>query len=233
LRVLAVVHQRDAAAGVFGEAARADGHELIEWLVPEQPAPSLDEIDAAMVFGGAMNVDEAAAYPWLDVEKALLRDLLARERPTLGICLGAQLLAEAAGGMVKRAPHPEIGWGSIELTAASTDDPLHSSLPTRFDALQWHSYEALLPPGATALAESETCLQAYRLPGGRTWGLQFHPEVTAADLGSWLDGWRSDADAVRIGIDPDAIRRQSEQRIEAWNELGRGLARRFLATAAH
>jgi GMP synthase-like glutamine amidotransferase len=232
LRVLAVVHQRDAAAGVFGEAARADGHELIEWLAPEQPVPSLDAIDAAMVFGGAVNVDEGAENPWLRAEKQLLGDLLTRGCPTLGVCLGAQLLAEAAGGEARRAPEPEIGWKEIELTAEGTTDPLLGPLPTRFESLQWHSYEASLPPGATALAQSPVCLQAYRLSSDRAWGVQFHPEVTSADLGAWLDGWRTDPDAVRIEIDPETIRRESEQRIEAWNELGRGLARRFLAAAA-
>jgi GMP synthase (glutamine-hydrolysing) len=230
LRVLAVVHQSDAGPGVFAEAARADGHELIEWLAPQAPPPSLDGVDAALVLGGAMNVDEEDVFPWLRPEKALLRDLLARDVPALGICLGAQLLAEVAGAQPRRASEPEIGWGTIELTPEGAADPLLGALPQRCEVFSWHSYEAPLPPGATALAENAVCLQAYRLAGARVWGLQFHPEVTATDLHAWLDGWRTDPDAVRIGIDPEAIRVESERRIDAWNELGRGLARRFLAT---
>jgi GMP synthase-like glutamine amidotransferase len=231
LRVLAIVHQRDAGPGVFAETARAEGHELVEWLAPQTPAPALDDVDAALVLGGAMNVDEEDAYPWLRPEKALLHELLARAVPTLGICLGAQLLAEAAGAEPRRAAEPEIGWGAIELTPDGAGDPLLGPLPQRFGGFTWHSYVVPLPPGATALAENAVCLQAYRLAGDRVWGLQFHPEVSAADLDAWLDGWRTDPDAVRIGIDPEAIRAESEPRIAAWNEVGRGIARRFLAAA--
>ncbi len=232
MRVLAVVHQRDAGPGVFAEAARADGHELIEWLAPETSAPSLDGVDAALVLGGAMNVDEQREHPWLAPEKAFIGDLLAARVPTLGVCLGAQLLAEAAGVQPRRAAEPEIGWTTIELTDAGAADPLLGPLPRRSDVFAWHSYEAPLPPGATALAHSSVCLQAYRLEDARAWGIQFHPEVSTGDLEAWLDGWRSDPDAVRIGIDPEAIRAQTEQRLDDWHELGRGLMRRFLAAAA-
>lgn len=232
MRVLAVVHQRDAGPGVFAEAARADGHELIEWMAPESPAPSLAGVGAALVLGGAMNVDQESEHPWLVPEKAFVGELLADGVPTLGVCLGAQLLAEVAGSTPRRASEPEIGWGEIELTAAAATDPLLGPLPTRFTGFTWHSYEAPLPPGATALAQSEVCLQAYRLADARAWGIQFHPEVSAEDLGAWLDGWRTDLDAVRIGIDPAAIRAESANRIGAWNELGRGIMRRFLSAAA-
>jgi GMP synthase-like glutamine amidotransferase len=233
LRVLAVVHQRDAGPGVLGEAAQADGHELIEWMAPDAPAPSLDGIDAALVLGGAMNVNEQRAHPWLVSEKAFVGELVRTGVPTLGICLGAQLLADAAGAEPRRATEPEIGWHAIELTDAAADDPLLGPLPHRLEVLSWHSYEAPLPPAATALAHSDVCLHAYRLASGRAWGVQFHPEVSDADLHAWLDGWRSDPDAVRIGIDPEAIRAASEPRLAAWHELGRDLMRRFLAAAAN
>lgn len=232
MRVLAVIHEVRAGLGVFADPALAAGHELVEWMPSRAPAPAIDDIDAAMVFGGSMNVDEEAAHPWLAPEKDLLRELIARDVPTLGVCLGSQLLAEAAGAQPSRAATPEIGWHAVELTADAADDPLLGPLPRRFDALQWHSFEAPLPPGATALARSPVCLQSYRLANGRGWGVQFHPEVTRGDLGHWLDNHRDDPDAVRLGIDPDAIRAEAATRIEAWNELGRGIAARFLAAAA-
>jgi GMP synthase (glutamine-hydrolysing) len=231
MRILAIVHQPDAGAGVFGEVALAEGHDLVEWTPSGTNPPPLEGLDAGMVFGGAMHVDQEDAHPWLRAEKDLLRELLGRRLPLLGICLGAQLLAEAAGATPRRASRPEIGWHPIELTPDGARDPLLGWLPQRFEGLFWHSYEAPLPPGATALALSPVCLQAFRLDGA-VWGLQFHPEVTGADLGSWLDGYRGDADAVRIGLDPAAMRAESAGRIEAWNELGRGIARRFLTAAA-
>jgi GMP synthase (glutamine-hydrolysing) len=231
VRVLSIVHQPDAGPGVFAEAAAAAGHELVEWTPSKGPAPGLDGVGAAMVFGGAMHVDQEEANPWLRGEKDFLRGLLARKVPVLGVCLGAQLLAEAAGGEPRRAREPEIGWHGVELNGEAGADPLLGPLPGRFEAFQWHSYEASLPPAATPLGRSAVCLQAYRLDN-RSWGLQFHAEVTAENLGRWLDGYRKDLDAVRIGIDPEAIRAQSAVRIDAWNEAGRGICARFLDAAA-
>ena len=232
MRVLAVVHNDDAGAGVFGEVARESGHEVVEWRPDRAPPPDLGGVDAAMVFGGAMHVDQEEAHPWLRGEKELLRDLLSRGVPLIGLCLGAQLLAEAAGATPGRASEPEIGWTAVELTPEGRDDPLLTGIPDRLEALEWHSYEAPLPDGAVALARSPVCLQAYRLNGSPAWGLQFHAEVTERDLGLWLDSWDSDEDAVRIGLDHEAMRTDSAERIDAWNELGRGIARRFLAEAA-
>ena len=103
MRVLAIVHQPDAGAGVFGEVARDAGHELVEWVPTNGGPPDVDGLGAAMVFGGAMNVDQEGENPWMRGEKALLRRLLGERVPVLGVCLGAQLLAEAAGGAPRRA----------------------------------------------------------------------------------------------------------------------------------
>jgi GMP synthase (glutamine-hydrolysing) len=231
MRVLAVVHHRNAAAGVFADPAREGGHELVEWFPHEAPPPAVDDIDAALVFGGEPQVDEEEVYAWLRPEKALLRELLERGTPLLGVCLGSQLVAEAAGAVVRRAAEPEIGWHAIALTAEGREDPVLGVLPERFEGFQWHHYEWLLPPAATALARSDRCLQAFRLDDRPAWGIQFHPEVTLTDLGSWLDDWQKDEAAVATGLDPEAIRSESAAKIGAWNNLGRELAERFLAVA--
>jgi GMP synthase-like glutamine amidotransferase len=213
---------------VFAEAAAARGDELVEWVPGEEPLPA-GRFEATLVFGGAMNVHEEEANPWLVEEKALLRKLLATEVPVLGVCLGAQLVADAAGGRVGRASEPEIGWHEVE--RSDTRDPVIGPLPERFLAFQWHSFEFELPPGATALARSPVCLQAFRA-GERTWGIQFHAEVSRTEVNAWLDDYEKDPDAVRIGLDPDALRAESEARLGGWNELGRGLCDRFLEAAA-
>jgi GMP synthase (glutamine-hydrolysing) len=232
LRVLLVVHHRNAAAGVFAEPARAAGHELVEWLPHEAPPPALAGVGAVIVFGAEAQVDQEDAYPWLRPEKSLVAELLERDTPLLGVCFGSQLLAEAAGAMVRRAAEPEIGWHDVELTREGAADPLLGFLPERFESLQYHHYEWLLPPGAVALARSVACLQAFRLEDRRAWGVQFHPEVTETDYGSWLDDWDDDPGAVATGLDADAIRAETAGKIAAWNDVGRGIAARFLATAA-
>ena len=135
-----------------------------------------------MVFGGAMHADQEEHHPWLREEKALLRDLLDRGVPLLGVCLGAQLLAEAAGGSARRASAPEIGWHDVELTGEGAGircwvRSLRASRPFSGTATS-----VTLPPGATTLARSDVCLQAYRV-GRRAWGIQFHAEVSRRGRG--------------------------------------------------
>ena len=232
MRVLAIVHQRDAGPGVFAEAIEDAGGELDEWTLAERPQPPADPLgyDAVLVLGGAMNVDEGERLGWIAEEEALLRELLAREVPLRGLCLGGQLLAAAAGAQPRRASRPEIGWHQVEVTAEGEDDPLLAPLAPAFAAFQWHSYEFPLPPDAIPLARSEVCLQGCRI-GERAWALQFHPEVSRKDALHWIDDYEAEPDAVRIGIDPAVLGPETEEKIAAFSDLGRGLCRRWLGAA--
>jgi GMP synthase-like glutamine amidotransferase len=232
MRTLAIVHQRDAGPGVFADAARARG-ELDVWHVAERATPPADPggYDAVLVFGGAMHVDQEDRHPWLVAEKVLLRGLLDASRPVLGVCLGAQLLSEAAGGWASRASAPEIGWFEIEVTGPGSRDPLIGPLAPRFQAFEWHSYECGVPDHAVVLARTPVCAQAYRV-GSLGWGIQFHAEVSPGDADAWIADYRSDPDAVRIGIDPARLAAETGRRIEAQNALGRELCGRFLELAA-
>ena len=232
MRTLAIVHQADAGPGVFAQAVRDSGATMDTWLLPAEGPPG-DPLgyDAVLTFGGAMHVDQADEHPWLEAENELLRRLLAAEVPLLGVCLGAQLVATAAGGTVRRAGDPEIGWYRARATGHAQDDPLMAPLGPAFEALEWHSYEFLLPPGAVPLAASEACLQAYRLGPG-AWGIQFHAEVMSRDYEAWLDDYRSDSDAVAMGLDVEQLRAAFRVAGPAWNELGRALCRRFVTVAA-
>jgi len=227
MRVLSVVHHRNAAAGVFREPARVAGHELVEWVPHEGPPPSPDGLDAAIVFGAEAQVDQEEMLPWLRHEKELVRLLLERDVPLLGVCFGSQVLAEAASAVVRPAKRAEIGWNEVEVTGEGAGDPVIGTLAPGFTAFQWHSYEAVPPDGAVVLARTPVCPQAFRI-GERAWGIQFHAEVTAADVAKWIADYRSDEDAVRIGIDPEALREETERKIAEWNRLGRELCGRFL-----
>lgn len=226
MNVLSIVHGEDAGAELFGPLVAEAGHRLDEWSFgwgtpPPQP---LDSYDAVLVFGGAMHPDQGHLHPWLRDELEWLRTLPGCEVPTLGICLGSELLAKAAGARVGRLPEPEVGWYEVELTEAGSTDPVLSAVPQRFDALQWHHYGSELPDGAVALAENAASLQAFRL-GETCWGVQFHPEVTEPQLGRWI------ADESDPPPNPEQLRRETRERIGDWNELGRGLCRSFLAAA--
>jgi GMP synthase (glutamine-hydrolysing) len=234
MRALAILHQTDAGPGVFADEMRERRVELDEWLLSERgtgPPREIADYDAVLTFGGAMDADQEDRHPWLRFEKEFLAAMLDDGMPLLAVCLGCQLLAEAAGGTARRASEPEIGWHEVEVTDEGVDDPVMGPLAPRFMAFQWHSYEAVPPGGAVILARSPVCAQAYRV-GESAWGIQFHAEVTAADAGRWIDDYRSDEDAVRIGIDPDALREETQQKIGDWNRLGRELCGRFLDTIA-
>ncbi|HEY8627851.1 MAG TPA: type 1 glutamine amidotransferase [Gaiellaceae bacterium] len=228
MNVLAVIHGDKVRAGVFAEAVAAAGHQLEEWsLAWDTPLPRpIDDFGAVLVFGGAMHADQDDRHPWLRQENLFLQRLLDRHVPLLGVCLGAQLLAKAASAPVGPSSEPEVGWFEIELTEEGRDDPVLGSLPPRFEAFQWHFYTHGLPAGAVELARSRVCTQAFRL-GESAWGVQFHPEVTAEQVESWIA-----EDKNELPVSAEDFAAETARRIADWNDLGRTLCAGFLEVAA-
>jgi GMP synthase (glutamine-hydrolysing) len=226
VRVLAVVHGSKARSGVFGEVAEARGHGLEEWSLAwgTPPPRPIDEYAAVLIFGGAMHADQDERHPWLRDETFFIQRLLDLSVPVLGVCLGAQLLAKAAHAPVHPALEPEIGWIPVELTSSAAGDPLFHSLPQSFEAFQWHYYTYGLPAGAEELGRSSVCTQAFRL-GETAWGIQFHAEVTHAQIRQWCE------DAPEDPPDTSRLLAQTAERIEAWNELGKRLCAGFFEVA--
>jgi GMP synthase-like glutamine amidotransferase len=183
----------------------------------------LDDYGAVLIFGGAMHADQDDRHPWLRDENMFLQRLLDLGTPMLGVCLGSQLLAKAAHAPVFPASEPEVGWCEVELTDAAAGDPVLGGLPRRFEAFQWHYYAHGLPAGAEELARSPICTQAFRL-GERTWGVQFHPEVTLQQVESWID---EEPEALGVG----RALGETRERIASWNDLGRRLCSAFCEAA--
>ncbi len=224
MRLLSIVHGPDVRGELFDDVARAGGHELDEWWIVDDPAPPrpADEYDAVFVYGGAMNVDQEDEYPWLRGEDDFIRGLLERRVPTLGVCLGGQLLAKAAGAQVGPLPEPEFGFVRVELTDDAAGDPLFGSLPSMFEVFDVHGYAFHVPAGAVELARSQVCSQAFRL-GEAAWGVQFHPEVRVDQVARWLrDDRLPNADAL-VG--------ELRARYDEWRGFGERLCRAFLTAA--
>jgi GMP synthase-like glutamine amidotransferase len=178
-----------------------------------------DRYEAVIVFGGEANVDQEAEHPWLVEEKAYIGDLLDRGTPLLGVCLGAQVIAEVAGADVRRLDVPEVGWHEV---VRAVPDPLLGA--DRLLAFEWHRYGFECPPGAVELARNDVGCQAFRL--GNAWGIQFHAEVDEPTALGWIREY-----GPEVGVDAQALAAETAANIAAWNEFGRGLCRRFLATA--
>jgi GMP synthase-like glutamine amidotransferase len=224
VRVLAVTHGPFVRSELFGDVVRAEGHELVEWELPTQGPPP-DGFDAVLVFGGRMNVGEEADNPWLEDEYELLREWVAEERPLLGVCLGGQTLAHATGGSVVRAPCRRAGFYEVGLNEEGRNDPVVGVLPARFDALLANAYQFDPPASATRLAATADQQQAFRI-GRRAWGLQFHPEARKAQVVAW---W---SDGRELPRPLETLTGELDEKLPAWQELGRRVCLAFLEVAA-
>jgi GMP synthase (glutamine-hydrolysing) len=165
------------------------GHPVPQDIPPDEPL---------VVMGGPMGVGDAGdpRYPFLAPEVALLRALVARNHPLLGICLGSQLLAAAAGARVYPAPAREVGWAPVDFLDVERE-PALAGLRTRELMLHWHGDTFDLPAGAVRLASTAICPnQAFRL-GRRQFGLQFHCELEAETIATWV---AEDATYVREAL---------------------------------
>ena len=187
-RVLVIEHEADAPMALFGDWITGAGVGL-EVVRPSEgdTVPAKVDGNGLVVLGGAMSADDDELAPWLPAVRGLLGEALADSVPTLGICLGAQLLAVAAGGRVKRGEAgPELGVCPLELRAAAASDVLFAPLRPPLVAAQWHT-DAItaLPATAVVLASNDRYdVQAFRL-GENAWGVQFHPEVDRGVMAAW------------------------------------------------
>jgi GMP synthase (glutamine-hydrolysing) len=226
--ILVIEHDRTAPVARLGQWLRAAGAELDvrSGAAGDELPPDLTGYAGLVVMGGAPGAFDDDAAPWLPHVRQLLADAVRDEVPTLGVCLGGQLLAGATGGRVRRAETPEYGAQLVAKRTASSSDPLFKALPITPDVLQWHVDEVhQLPPGAVLLASSPVCdVQAFRV-GRRAWGLQFHIETTPEIVASWA---AEDA-AVLSDYDLDAILDRATRAHEDIADVWRPFAATFVA----
>jgi GMP synthase (glutamine-hydrolysing) len=187
-----------------------------------------DTARALIFLGGPMSVNDEAGYGYLGDEKMLIRAALGRRIPVLGICLGAQLLAAAAGARVFPGPRPEIGWAPVTLTVEGRQDPVLSGLDRLTSVFHWHGETFDLPAGATRLAFSAlTINQAFRL-SERAYGLQFHVEVDARAIAAWIHEYPrdlgADVDGAGQRILTETAKHERPLRVAASDVLNRFLS---------
>ena len=183
MKVHALEHQSYEGPGRIADWARARGHTLTRTaLYAGEVPPPLASFDLLVVMGGSMNIYQHRDHPWLVGEKHFLAEVLAAGKPVLGICLGAQLLADALGGKVFQNAEKEIGWWPVRVFDRRAP---FAAFPETLTVMHWHGDTFSLPPGARAVADSAGCAPQAFVHGDRVVGLQFHLEqgpVNVAEL---------------------------------------------------
>ena len=225
-RVLHAINDRTDPVVMFTDELRARGFEVVDVRAyAGEPLPdTLEGFDGIVAGGGVVDTYQKDEHPWLVRETELMQEGLRREVPMMGLCLGCQLMTEAAGGTVYRCDPPEVGWHRVEANGGPADDPLFGGLPQVFSAFEWHYYACELPPSAIELMRNSTASQAMRF-GSRAWATQFHIEVTR-DV---LERWQGDApdELAKHGYPKDAFFASLEEHLGAHEAIGRTLASRF------
>ncbi|MBF8250801.1 MAG: Glutamine amidotransferase, class I, partial [Deltaproteobacteria bacterium] len=180
---------------------------------------NLEGCGGLIIMGGPMNVYEETEYPFLKDEDRLIKEALAKKLPMIGVCLGAQLMAKAAGAKVTKGQKKEIGWYPLHLSKEATTDPALKILPKEIEVFQWHGDTFEIPKGAVRLASSELFHnQAFRI-GENAYAFQFHIEVTEAIIKEWIEINGTELEGVRDYIDSKKVLAESKQKASELKKL--------------
>jgi GMP synthase-like glutamine amidotransferase len=174
-------------------------------LFAGEPLPGIGEFDLLAVMGGPMGVHDDAIYPWLADEKRMIESSIRAGKRVLGICLGAQLIADVLGARVFRNRHREIGWFPVRRAEEAGACAIGRSLPDRFHAFHWHGDTFDIPTGAIRIAESDACRNQGFVWKDRVAALQFHLEATPESVSALLDNCGDELDGSEFVQARDAI----------------------------
>jgi GMP synthase (glutamine-hydrolysing) len=210
--------------------ARATG---LPWRLVDVAAgaafPDLNRVAGILVLGGPMGVGDRAEHPWMEGELEAIRAATQQGIPVFGICLGVQMLAAALEGRVDKRPAPEIGFVPLTRTEAAEDDPVFAGWPDGSAVLFIHDDEVVeVPEGAETMLEGSEGVAAWRAPDGQSYGVQFHPEITAAQLAGWAGEEINRQRCAAAGVDLDELLAEAERRDAFHRAVGVSMVGRWL-----
>jgi GMP synthase-like glutamine amidotransferase len=187
VKIAVLQHAAYEGPGEIAAWAEQRGHSVrVHHLYQNDPLPEFDAFDLLVIMGGEMNIYQYRDWPWLKAESAFIRAAQAGGKKAVGICLGAQLIADALGARVVQNAQIELGWWPVAWTPEART--IFSELPASSTVLHWHGDTFDLPPGATRLAASDACPEQGYVIKDQCLGLQFHMEVDCGLVQAFVDG---------------------------------------------
>ena len=219
MSILFVQHVENEGPGKFKQVLHEHDipFQILETFLPVSFVLPAD-CRGVIILGGPMNVDDERDFPFLVEEKAFIRELIRKEIPLLGICLGAQLIAQAAGGRVYQADEKEFGWYPVELTGDGARDFLFRGLPQLYEVFQWHEYTFSIPPQGKRLVTARGCPNQGFKVGKRAYGMQFHLEADATMINEWLPAEMDAPHFTSLGISNRRPRKRAPQCLRCGEE---------------
>lgn len=211
--------------------ARQKGHTLsATHFYQGETLPAVEAADLLIIMGGPMNIYQEDTYPWLADEKRYIKKAISTGRRVLGICLGAQLIADVLGAKVYANHDKEIGWFPIETTEAASSSKLFSAFPRQLDVFHWHGDTFDIPTGAIHAARSAGCAHQAFVYDERVVGLQFHLETTPANAQQLIAHGEDELIAGRYIQSPQAMLANAA-RFDTINHAMQGLLDRLTSAA--
>ncbi len=222
-------HTQAEGLGLLGNVLRDFGvhHRVLDMPRGEQPPRDLRTVGGLIVLGGPMSVYEADRLPWLKREIDLVERAVTAGRPVLGICLGAQMIAHAAGAKVYPGDKREVGWAPVTMTADGHDDPLLIGLPDQLNVFHMHGDTYELPPDATNLFTSSVYEQQAFSWGETVYGFQFHLEFTDAIIARLTSEAESQQYFIGAGADPQQLNAESPAKVKALTDPAQQIFTRY------
>lgn len=229
-KCLVIQHVRSEGLGVIAPLLSSAGlaPEFVRVYKGDKIPRAIAPYPALIVLGGPMGVYEDDIFPFIKDELRLIESALKASTPTLGVCLGSQLLAKAAGAAVYKGKKKEIGWYDVTLTQEGLTDGLLLGLPEKMKVFQWHGDTFDVPSGAKNLAESDLFPNQLIKVGKAAYGVQFHLEVTEAMIKDWIEVNSGELKSLEGEIDPAEILRETPGNIAGLHRHGAAFVKRFL-----
>jgi GMP synthase (glutamine-hydrolysing) len=224
---IAIRHVHFEDLGTLAPALHGAGYDVTYADVDNGGLDGIEPVvpDLVVVLGGPVGVYQTEEFPFIADEIRLLAARLAAGRPTLGLCLGAQMMAAALGAKVAPSGHSEIGFSRLALTAAGAASPLRHLADV--EVLHWHGDTFAIPAGATLLASTPLCAHQAFAQGPNILGLQFHPEPDAAGLERWLIGYAGELPGAKL--DPRRFRTVAARQCPALRSAAAKMLAEWLA----